>query len=712
MNIEESPFQFLDNTPKIRVIIRKRPLGKKELQKNDTDILEAKGPQTLAVRETKVKVDLTKYIEEHIFNFDRVFDETATNQQIYLETVRPLVESAFNGAKVTCFAYGQTGSGKTFTMMGEAGGESKETYYSIPGLYLLAAQDVFALLEQPSFQHLAVYISFYEIYCTKLHDLLNDRQQVFPREDAKQKVNIVGLSEKRVLNVHSLMQIIDFGNSARTTSTTSANDDSSRSHAILQITIKNGNKQHGKMSFIDLAGSERGADVTDTNKQTRMDGAEINKSLLALKECIRALDLDKKHTPFRGSKLTLVLKDSFTGNCKTVMIGNVSPAISACEHTLNTLRYADRVKELKRPTNENTGALSQEDLLARQLMLPRQQKNAIKMTMPDPLNDLPSMPIHNPAPNSKNSKARFSTPVFMNNGQQQQQSNFQGLQFGQQQQQQQQQMNYNQNQQIMYNNMNSLYQQQQQPQESLFGIPEQPYKQDNSLRDMSNLQQNQRDMNNNFPFKNFNKPTQNNAYQPGLYQNTNLPINNFAQINLNKKANEQDFGNNAMNYKEAPNILSRHTQSLPQDYSSSKNNGDGKAKNEENLQEINRKHEELINVILAEEEEVISLHRQHIDDMVDLIKQEMVLLHEVDKPASDIDEYVQNLDNMLSHKAQMIEMLKGKLGRFREHLKEEEALSKKFHEQKNEMMDIFDLNQGESDREDDMQLLENLHQVV
>lgn len=156
---------------------------------------------------------------------------------------------------------------------------------------------------------------------------------------------------------------------------TSANDDSSRSHAILQITLKNGNKAHGKMSFIDLAGSERGADVTETNKQTRMDGAEINKSLLALKECIRALDLDKKHTPFRGSKLTLVLKDSFTGNCKTVMIGNISPASSSCEHTLNTLRYADRVKELKRPTNENSVPLSQEDLLAQQLMLPRQASN-------------------------------------------------------------------------------------------------------------------------------------------------------------------------------------------------------------------------------------------------------------------------------------------------------------------------------------------------
>ena len=229
------------------------------------------------------------------------------------------------------------------------------------------------------------------------------------------------------------------------------------------------------------------------------------------------------------------------------------------------------------------------------------------MTMPDPLNDLPSMPIHNPVPQSKNSKARFSTPVFMNN----QQQNFQGLQFGGG-----QQMNYNQNQQVMYNNVNSLYQQ---PQESLFGIPEQQYKQDNSLRDMSNIQQNQKDMNSNFPFKNFSKPAQSNAYNPNLYQN-----NNFAQINLNKKPVEQDFGNNNMNYKEAPNILSRN-QSMPQEYSSTKSNtavaAENKGKGGEDLQEINRRHEELRNVILAEEEEDISLHGQHIDDMVELIKQ-------------------------------------------------------------------------------------------
>ena len=139
---------------------------------------------------------------------------------------------------------------------------------------------------------------------------------------------------------------------------------------------------HGKITFIDLAGSERGADVVDSKKQTRLDGAEINKSLLALKECIRALDQVKKHTPFRGSKLTQVLKDSFMGKCKTLMIANISPTLQNCEHTLNTLRYADRVKELKKPGDPTSiQGLTDLDLLAKQLMLPRQDKNTVKLDL-------------------------------------------------------------------------------------------------------------------------------------------------------------------------------------------------------------------------------------------------------------------------------------------------------------------------------------------
>lgn len=113
-----------------------------------------------------------------------------------------------------------------------------------------------------------------------------------------------------------------------------------------------------------------------------MDGAEINKSLLALKECIRALDQEKKHTPFRGSKLTLVLRDSFTGNCKTLMIANISPGLSCSEHTLNTLRYADRVKELRKEKAERENNLKEEkdpsEVLANLMMMPRQHNKTVK----------------------------------------------------------------------------------------------------------------------------------------------------------------------------------------------------------------------------------------------------------------------------------------------------------------------------------------------
>jgi len=192
--------------------------------------------------------------------------------------------------------------------------------------------------------------AFFEIYAGKLFDLLNNRKRLEAREDGKQQVVICGLQEKMVDSAATLMHVIEKGESVRSVGATGANVDSSRSHAILQMTIRptGSSKTHGKISFIDLAGSERGADTADNDRKTRLEGAEINKSLLALKECIRALDMDSSHIPFRGSKLTSVLKDSFVGNCRTVMIANVSPNISSCEHTLNTLRYADRVKELKK----------------------------------------------------------------------------------------------------------------------------------------------------------------------------------------------------------------------------------------------------------------------------------------------------------------------------------------------------------------------------
>lgn len=160
---------------------------------------------------------------------------------------------------------------------------------------------------------------------------------------------MVGLTEKVVDSVEEVLKLIQHGNNARTSGQTSANSNSSRSHAVFQIVLRppGSTKIHGKFSFIDLAGNERGADTSSANRQTRMEGAEINKSLLALKECIRALGKQSAHLPFRVSKLTQVLRDSFIGdNSKTCMIAMISPGLSSCEHTLNTLRYADRVKEL------------------------------------------------------------------------------------------------------------------------------------------------------------------------------------------------------------------------------------------------------------------------------------------------------------------------------------------------------------------------------
>jgi kinesin family protein 2/24 len=251
---------------------------------------------------------------------------------------------------------------KTFTMMGN--GESSGPGM---GLFALATRDMFRVMQSnpEKYGHLQVWVSFFEIYGGKLFDLLNGRSKLVTREDGQRSVNIIGLHEVRCTETKELLDLIAQGNAARSTGSTGANVDSSRSHAILQIVLKK-NKEiskdviqypgqapppldiHGKFCFIDLAGSERAADTSNSDQRTRLEGAEINKSLLALKECIRALDQGGKHLPFRGSQLTQVLKDSFVGKSKTIMIANISPNSGSCEHTLNTLRYADRVKELKK----------------------------------------------------------------------------------------------------------------------------------------------------------------------------------------------------------------------------------------------------------------------------------------------------------------------------------------------------------------------------
>ncbi|XP_047728989.1 kinesin-like protein KIF2C isoform X2 [Prionailurus viverrinus] len=331
---------------RICVCVRKRPLNKQELAKKEVDVISVPSKGLLLVHEPKLKVDLTKYLENQAFCFDFAFDETASNEVVYRFTARPLVQTIFEGGKATCFAYGQTGSGKTHTMGGDLSGKAQN---ASKGIYAMASRDVFLLKNQPRFRNLGleVYVTFFEIYNGKLFDLLNKKAKLRVLEDGKQQVQVVGLQEHLVSCADDVIKMIDIGSACRTSGQTFANSNSSRSHACFQILLRAKGRVHGKFSLVDLAGNERGADTSSADRQTRMEGAEINKSLLALKECIRALGQNKAHTPFRESKLTQVLRDSFIGeNSRTCMIAMISPGISSCEYTLNTLRYADRVKEL------------------------------------------------------------------------------------------------------------------------------------------------------------------------------------------------------------------------------------------------------------------------------------------------------------------------------------------------------------------------------
>ena len=173
--------------PKIKVIIRKRPLNKKEQERNQKDIIQIVDP-SLIIHAEKQKLDLTKYVEQVRFDFDRTFSESISNLQIYQSVVQPLIREFFQGVTVTCFAYGQTGSGKTYTMMGS------DTH---PGLYSLASNEIFHLIRE---QNLFIGVSFFDIYCGKLHDLLNNRKECKLRADSQENMRVSGLAEKIVKN--------------------------------------------------------------------------------------------------------------------------------------------------------------------------------------------------------------------------------------------------------------------------------------------------------------------------------------------------------------------------------------------------------------------------------------------------------------------------------------------------------------------------------
>ena len=352
-NLEPHPHSTSEGQ-KIYVCVRKRPIFNKEIQNGEIDCVSAINPK-VCIYDCKLKIDgYTKYIDTNDFYFDNVFNENEDTNLLFECSVKPSLDILLKGGVVTCFAYGQTGSGKTFTMKG------------IQDAAIYNIFDNFAEIKKILKKNFKFFISFFEIYSGRLYDLLNNRNKVMALEDKNQKVQIYGLTEKEVFTPKEMQEIVDFANAMRTTHNTVTNETSSRSHAICNFVIKTEGKKedevYAKLSLVDLAGSERATETQSNDKSRLAEGAEINKSLLALKECIRALDARKtkgnneQHVPFRNSKLTLVLRDSFLGKadlCKIIMISCVSPSNHSSNHTINTLRYADRLKEKTSSFNNN-----------------------------------------------------------------------------------------------------------------------------------------------------------------------------------------------------------------------------------------------------------------------------------------------------------------------------------------------------------------------
>ena len=344
-NAEPEPHSTSEGQ-KIYVCVRKRPIFDKEIQNGEIDCVSALNPK-VCIYDCKLKIDgYTKYIDTNDFYFDNVFNENEDTNLLFECSVKPSLDILLKGGVVTCFAYGQTGSGKTYTMKG------------IQDAAIYNIFDNFSEIKKVLNKNFKFFISFFEIYSGRLYDLLNNRNKVMALEDKNQKVQIYGLTEKEVFTPKEMQEIVDIANAMRTTHNTVTNETSSRSHAICNFTIKTeGRKEdeeYAKLTLVDLAGSERATETQSNDKSRLAEGAEINKSLLALKECIRALDVRKtkgnndQHVPFRNSKLTLVLRDSFLGKgnlCKIIMISCVSPSNHSSNHTINTLRYADRLKE-------------------------------------------------------------------------------------------------------------------------------------------------------------------------------------------------------------------------------------------------------------------------------------------------------------------------------------------------------------------------------
>ena len=340
----------------ILVAVRCRPLSKKEKEISTKETIKIIDEKTLKLKDPNGFLNPNNVrAQEKIMNFDYVFAPFIGQEEIFNKTTKFLIDKIINGFNATVFAYGVTGAGKTYTMLGND---------ENPGIMVWTFRELYKRINEYKNREYLIKLRYVEIYNENIRDLLNTKNEknenLELREDPEEGIIINNITEIITNSINEILHLLKKGNKNRTVEETDANKTSSRSHAILQIKVSfkeknnennNNEVKFGKLNLIDLAGSERAG--TTKNRGLRLiEGANINKSLLTLGNCINAL-ADKNqngrkiYIPYRDSKLTRLLKDSLGGNSRTVMIANISPFIYNFDDTYNTLKYAERAKCIK-----------------------------------------------------------------------------------------------------------------------------------------------------------------------------------------------------------------------------------------------------------------------------------------------------------------------------------------------------------------------------
>jgi kinesin family protein C2/C3 len=321
----------------IRVFVRVRPLSDKE--KGDE-----KGDATLTYAEDlKVSVLDEKTSKRKWFDFDRVFVPKTTQQEVFAEVV-PLATSVLDGFNVCIFAYGQTGSGKTFSMSGTD---------KNPGLNLRVLQELFRIRTERELDFdTTISLMVTEIYNETIRDLFVTKQKKLEvKENPDKSHSVPGITEMQVSSAEEVLKAMGQTQANRTTLQTEMNEESSRSHSIVQVLAKTVSRKdkkelHGRINLVDLAGSEDVSKSGVTGEGLK-EAQNINKSLSALGDVIQALQAKSQHIPYRNSMLTMMLKDSLGGDSKTLMIVQCSPARGSVTETLSSLNFGSRARNVE-----------------------------------------------------------------------------------------------------------------------------------------------------------------------------------------------------------------------------------------------------------------------------------------------------------------------------------------------------------------------------